>query len=193
MAAAFLSDPEVGRALARRRAARRCSATPSPARDSLRGQLMRSDSARFLDRMFCTDKSFADCRRPWQVQAAASAFGWNAGCADARSDCGKRDLLFGRAARHRARPRRDRPLTTPVAYGRLMSEPLAGKAGAAMHLMKPLALDAGIVAPLRRRRRRPPPAATTTGRSAAAARSSTSSPKAGARAMRAPARSASPA
>ena len=31
----------------------------APARDSLRGQLMRSDSARFLDRMFCADQAFA--------------------------------------------------------------------------------------------------------------------------------------
>ena len=33
----------------------------APARDSLRGQLMRSDSARFLDRMFCVEQGFAAC------------------------------------------------------------------------------------------------------------------------------------
>ena len=70
MAAAFLSDRDVGaRWLAAERAAMKRSA--APARDSLRGQLMRSDSARFLDRMFCVDKGFADCARPWDVQAAA--------------------------------------------------------------------------------------------------------------------------
>jgi len=148
MAAAFLSDPDVGaRWLAVEQAAMKRAGPP--ARDSLRGQLMRSDSARFLDRMFCSEKSFADCRRPWQVQATASAFGWNAGCLDGRSDCGKRDLLsggpLGAARGPLASLAPADALATPVAYGRLMSEPLAGKAGAAMHLMPPMALDAGIV------------------------------------------------
>jgi len=144
MAAAFLSDPEVGpRWLAAEQAAMKKDAMPL--RDSLRGQLMRSDSARFLDRMFCSEKGYANCRRPWQVQAEASAFGWNAGCADARSDCGKRDLLSGAALGNAGALATSDALTTPVAFGRLMSEPLAGKAGAAMHLMKPMALDAGIV------------------------------------------------
>jgi hypothetical protein len=148
MAAAFLSDPEVGaRWLAAEQAAMKKDGIP--ARESLRGQLMRSDSARFLDRMFCSEKNYADCRRPWQVQAMASSFGWNAGCADARSDCGKRDLLSGAMLGAPSVPAAGEPLTTPVAFGRLMSEPLAGKAGAAMHLMKPMALDAGIVSPLR--------------------------------------------
>ncbi|HEY5323426.1 MAG TPA: hypothetical protein VIK58_11410, partial [Caldimonas sp.] len=144
MAAAFLSDPEIGaRWLATEQAAMKKDAMP--ARDSLRGQLMRSDSARFLDRMFCSEKAYANCRRPWQVQATASAFGWNAGCADARSDCGKRDLLSGATLGDAGALSTTEGLTTPVAFGRLMSEPLAGKAGAAMHLMKPMALDAGIV------------------------------------------------
>ena len=144
MAAAFLSDPDVGgRWLAAEQAAMKRDAMP--ARESLRGQLMRSDSARFLDRMFCSEKNYADCRRPWQVQAMASAFGWNAGCADARRDCGKRDLLSGAPLEAASTLAASDALTTPVAFGRLMSEPLAGKAGAAMHLMKPMALDAGIV------------------------------------------------
>src|SRR5439155_13547414 len=85
MATAFLSDPEVGaRWLSAERAAMKRDA--APARDSLRGQLMRSDSARFLDRMFCIDKGFAHCHRPWDVQSSALAFGWNAGCIDARTD-----------------------------------------------------------------------------------------------------------
>ena len=144
MAAAFLSDPDIGaRWLAVEQAAMKKDGIPT--RDSLRGQLMRSDSARFLDRMFCSEKSYADCRRPWQVQAMASSFGWNAGCADARGDCGKRDLLSGATLGSAGALTSADTLTTPVAFGRLMSEPLAGKAGAAMHLMKPMALDAGIV------------------------------------------------
>ena len=144
MAAAFLSDPDVGaRWLAAEQAAMKRDGTP--ARESLRGQLMRSDSARFLDRMFCSEKNYADCRRPWQVQAMATSFGWNAGCAEGRSDCGKRDLLSGSILAVPSGLASTEALTTPVAFGRLMSEPLAGKAGAAMHLMKPMALDAGIV------------------------------------------------
>ena len=75
---------EVGaRWLAAERAEMQRSPTALPSRDSLRGQLMRSDSARFLDRMFCADKGFAPCERPWAIQATAPAFGWNAGCDDA--------------------------------------------------------------------------------------------------------------
>lgn len=148
MAAAFLSDPEVGtRWLAAERTAMKNAATP--ARDSLRGQLMRSDSARFLDRMFCFDKGYANCRRPWDVQAAAAAFGWNAGCTDtrgqARADCGRHDLLFGRAVDASAESNVIRPLATPVAYGRLMSEPLTGRLGAPMQLRPPAALDPAVV------------------------------------------------
>ena len=144
MAAAFLSDREVGaRWLSAERAAMKRDAVP--ARDSLRGHLMRSDSARFLDRMFCFDKGFANCSRPWDVQSAALAFGWNAGCSEARADCGKRDLLFGRAVGAAADAGANRPPSTTVAYGRLMSEPLAGKLGAAMHLTPPAALDPAVV------------------------------------------------
>ena len=141
LATAFLSDPEVGaRWLAAEQAAMKREAVP--ARESLRGQLMRSDSARFLDRMFCSDKGFADCRRPWRVQAAAAVFGWNSGCADARADCGKRDLLFGGPL---ANAGAAASLVTPVAYGRLMSEPVGAQPGASMHLMPPASLDAAIV------------------------------------------------
>jgi hypothetical protein len=148
MAAAFLSDPEVGpRWLAAERAAMASAAAPE--RNSMRGQLMRSDSARFLDRMFCLDKNFANCRRPWAVQASALAFGWNAGCTDPTLDCGKHDLLFGRAVDASAESGAIRPLSTPVAYGRLMSEPQPGKfggtLGAAMQLMPPAAFNPEIV------------------------------------------------
>jgi hypothetical protein len=144
MAAAFLSDPEVGaRWLAAERAAMKREATP--ARDSLRGQLMRSDSARFLDRMFCFDKGYTNCRRAWDVQASAAAFGWNAGCSAGRADCGRHDLLFGRAVDAGAESGAIQPLATPIAYGRLLSEPLAGRLGAAMQLMPPATLDAAVL------------------------------------------------
>ncbi len=143
MAAAFLADPEVG---ARWLAAERAAIKPGvvPGRDSLRGQLMRSDSARFLDRMFCSDKNFSACRRPWNVQQSALAFGWNGGCDPARFDCGKQDLLFGRAVgadRAEAGP----APSLPVAFGRLMSEPVGGKLGAPLKLTPPAALNADIV------------------------------------------------
>lgn len=144
MAAAFLADPEVGpRWLAAERAAMKQPAAPAP--QSLRGQLMRSDSARFLDRMFCSEKDFAECRRAWEVQRIAAAFGWNAGCSPARIDCGKQDLLFGRAVDATAEAGAIQPLATTVAYGRLMSEPVAGRLGAPQHLMPSAALNPAIV------------------------------------------------
>ena len=157
MAAAFLSDPEVGaRWLASERAA--MQRDTAPARDSLRSQLLRSDSARFLDRMFCLDKGFARCDRPWAVQAAAASFGWNAACAanaadtadsaaQARGNCGKHDLLFGRPldAPQASAEASTRPPAMAVAYGRLMSEPRGAKLGAAMHLRPHAMLDPAIV------------------------------------------------
>jgi cell division protein FtsI/penicillin-binding protein 2 len=144
MAAAFLSDPELGaRWLSAERSAMKRGT--APARDSLRGQLMRSDSARFLDRMFCIDKGCAHCRRPWDVQSTALAFGWNAGCAEGRLECGKQDLLFGRPVDATPESTAVPPLSTAVAYGRLMSEPLAARLGAAMHLMPPADLDAAVL------------------------------------------------
>ena len=94
MATAFLNDPRRAPRFAAERAGMQREGIP--ARDSLRGQLMRSDSARFLDRMFCYEQGFAGCGKPWDVQAAALAYGWNVGCDEARSSCGSIDLLFGR-------------------------------------------------------------------------------------------------
>jgi len=144
MAAAFLADRDVGtRWLAAERAAVKPGA--APARDSLRGQLMRSDSARFLDRMFCFDKGFGDCRRPWDIQATAAAFGWNAGCSEARTDCGRQDLLFGRSVDATAEAGAVRPLALPVAYGRLLAEPEGARLGAPLYLTPPAALNRDIV------------------------------------------------
>jgi hypothetical protein len=144
MASAFLAEPGRGaRLLAAEHAAMQKAGTP--ARDSLRGQLMRSDSARFLDRMFCSDSGYAGCSRPWQVQAAAAAFGWNAGCDTGRDFCGKADLLFGRPlGALDARAPLD-PAPSAVAYGRLLSEPVGGRVGAPMHLMPAALLDAAIL------------------------------------------------
>jgi hypothetical protein len=145
MATAFLADTSArgGRLLAAERAAMQRDGIP--ARDSLRGQLMRSDSARFLDRMFCGEQNFAACGRPWEVQAAAQAFGWNAGCREGDEGCGKADLLFGgplARADARASPA---PEATAIAYGRVLSEPAGRKLGAPIRLMTPAALDAGIL------------------------------------------------
>jgi hypothetical protein len=144
MAAAFLSDRDVGaRWLALEEAALLRPGTPAP--DSLRGQLMRSNSARFLDRMFCADQGFMNCRRPWEVQAMARSFGWNDGCADARDDCGKRDLLFGRAVDASDESGAVVPLATLVPYGRLLAEPLGNKPGAPFRLRRATPLDAAKV------------------------------------------------
>ena len=144
MATAFLADPLSGaRLLAAERTSMQHDAVPP--RESLRGQLMRSDSARFLDRMFCIDTSFADCRRPWRVQSTAHAFGWNTGCEEASDACGKADLLFGRPLDRAATNAATTPSPTAVQYGRLLSEPSGPRLGAAMHLMPPMHLDAGIL------------------------------------------------
>src|SRR6266550_3802469 len=144
MAAAFLSDPLVGaRWLGIERADLARAATP--ALDSLRGQLMRSNSARFLDRMFCADQGFARCRRPWNVQTMALSFGWNGGCVDPRDDCGKRDLLFGRAVDASDASGVVAPLATVVPYGRLLAEPLGNKLGAPLRMRPATPLDAAKV------------------------------------------------
>ena len=140
MAAAFLSDRDVGaRWLAAEQTAMQRPGAPSP--ESLRGQLMRSNSARFLDRMLCADQSFQNCRRPWNVQAMALSFGWNEGCVDGRGDCGKRDILFGRAVDASDESGALAPLATLVPYGRLFAEPIGDKLGSPFRLRRPMPLD----------------------------------------------------
>jgi hypothetical protein len=75
----------------------------------------------------------------------AAGFGWNDGCATPREDCGKRDLLFGRAVDAGAESGRVTPLATIVPYGRLLSEPLGGRLDAPFRLRPAIALDAGKV------------------------------------------------
>jgi hypothetical protein len=144
MAAAFLSDPIVGaRWLGIERAD--VARGKTPALDSLRGQLMRSNSARFLDRMFCADQRFTNCRRPWEVQSAALSFGWNGGCTVADDDCGKRDLLFGRAVDASDESGVVTPLALNVPYGRLLVESVGDKIGAPLRLRTATQLDAAKV------------------------------------------------
>ena len=144
MAAAFLSDSDVGAAwLAAERAGMRRPGTPTL--DSLRGQLMRSNSARFLDRMFCADQGFVRCRRPWDVQAMALAFGWNGGCVDPRDDCGKRDLLFGRAVDASDASGVVAPLATLVPYGRLARGAGRQQVGCAASAARAAPIDAAKV------------------------------------------------
>lgn len=145
MATAFLSDADVGkRWLVDERA--QMQRTPWPTRESLRGELMRSDSARFLDRMFCAERNFAACTRAWDVQSVAAAFGWNAECAAPGGNCGKRDLLFGGATPMHGRVALAGVAAEPVPYGRLMVEPKGGALGAPVVLRKQAAFDTSRVA-----------------------------------------------
>ena len=148
MAAAFLADPAVGaRWLDTERAAIERGGVPP--RDSVRSQLLRSDSARFLDRMFCLDqRAGTSCERPWALQQAALAFGWNEACGQGGdADCGRHDLLFGRAlGLPGAAPwASGEPAPLAVAYGRLMSQPRGERPGAPMQLRPRMKLDPAIV------------------------------------------------
>jgi hypothetical protein len=71
----------------------------------------------------------------------AAAFGWNVGCVPPRDDCGKRDLLFGRAVDAGVDSGGIAPLATLVPYGRLLAEPLGGKLDAPFGLRPATALD----------------------------------------------------
>ena len=141
MAAAFLTDPEVG-ALARSRA--HGDANPgTPSVQSLRGQLMQSNSARFLDRMFC-----ADLIRALRAAVAhpGDGFGIRVGrrvCVAAR---GLRERDCCSVAPSMWEPRRGAsPLATVVPYGRLLAEPLGGKLGAPFQLRPETVLDTNRV------------------------------------------------
>lgn len=122
MAAAFLGDGAYGaKLLALETAAAKRNAPP--AAGELRRQLAHSDSHTFLDRMFCHENGYADCRRPWVIQNTADAFGWNADCQPGSANCGKHDLLFGRAPEEVAENGIVVPLGRQVIYGRFMTEP----------------------------------------------------------------------
>jgi hypothetical protein len=143
MATAFLTDGADGaRMLASERADMARSVSATPAAEMLRGQLARSDSVRFLDRMFCADKGFAaGCQRPHVIQTMALAFGWNMGCVNPSDGCGKHDVLFGRAVDAIGEEGGAPPLAFEIAYGRLLAEPLDGKFAAPFHLRTNVPLD----------------------------------------------------
>jgi hypothetical protein len=145
MASAFLSNATVGpRLLAGERDAMRT--TSPPAAHSLRWQLMRSDSARFLDRMFCADRGFSACTIPWEIQARADAFGWNRGCASPGELCGANDLLFGRPVAAQGSSGDVEAPASWVSFGRLMVEPARGSvASAPFQRRAPVALDASKI------------------------------------------------
>ena len=146
MAAAFLTDGADGaRLLASEHADLAHSATAVPSANTLRGQIARSDSVRFLDRMFCADRNFsAGCDRPREIQTMAQTFGWDAGCASPSDGCGKRDLLFGGTI-DAAMEDGGRALTFDVAYGRLLAEPVDGKLTAPFGLRRDFAFDPALM------------------------------------------------
>lgn len=122
MAAAFLTDGAYGeRLLVQELAANRPTKPPT---GGLRFELMKSDSAGFLDRMFCKEKGFKDCQRPWHMQRMAHAFGWNTACTD-RIDCGQRDVLFGRTPDNVGENGLVVPSARMTMFGRLLTEPLS--------------------------------------------------------------------
>lgn len=88
----------------------------------LQNELKTSASKAFLERMFCAEKGYGNCQRPWEIQKAAASLGWNAGCDPESGDCGMQDLLFGRPLAARAEDGKVRPLSLPYMYGRLMAE-----------------------------------------------------------------------
>jgi hypothetical protein len=109
---------------------------------SLRGELLRSDSARFLDRMFCADRGFGPCARPWAIQATAASFGWNAGCTEASERCGRRDVLFGAIGDGRV-DAGTQGYVLEAPFGRVLAEPLDAAHAASFRLRAPVALDPG--------------------------------------------------
>ncbi len=63
------------------------------------------------------------------------------GCVEGRNDCGKRDLLFGRAVDASDESGSVTPLATLVPYGRLFAEPVGNTLGAPFRLRRPMPLD----------------------------------------------------
>jgi cell division protein FtsI/penicillin-binding protein 2 len=90
--------------------------------------LKTSNSANFLDRLFCGDAQsrhpwqWQDCQRPMRTQQMPNALGWNLYCDDEVSaDCGKLDVLFGRPSGRRW-VKEGEPMGLSLLYGRVMTE-----------------------------------------------------------------------
>lgn len=124
MAAAFLADGAYGKNLQHTEEA---ASRTSGKLGALQQELKQSASRSFLGRMFCGEKAFRDCDRPWFVQRAATEFGWNPACAPGSAGCGQFDLLFGRTLESPEKDAEVRPLALPMIYGRLMVEPDRGQ------------------------------------------------------------------
>jgi hypothetical protein len=134
MAAGFLSEE----AYRRKVAGDRVAADFVRLQDELKG----SDSIAFLNRMFCIDQGWTNCARPRQVQQAALAFGWNAGCVEPSFRCGRLNALFGVADVTRIRSDTNRsPLGTSVLYGRLLTEPASAKKPADLRMMRDFSFE----------------------------------------------------
>lgn len=139
MATAFLRDPKYRSRIA----AERVSADFIRLQDELKG----SDSVAFLNRMFCSDKAWADCNRPREVQQAALAFGWNQGCLNPSFRCGRLNVLFGYPDARRIREDTSRvPLGASIIYGRLLAEPASLKRPADFHLTHDFSFDPRLAA-----------------------------------------------
>lgn len=91
--------------------------------DALQLELAKSDSPRFLDRMFSVDRNgraHPEATRIFKVRDAAARVGWNTGCEPGGPDCGYFDPLFGRPAyKHGA----GRLIGLNVLYGRFFVRP----------------------------------------------------------------------
>ncbi len=98
--------------------------------EDLTRELKRSNSERFLDRLFCLDTSapLGGCPRLAHAQAAATQLGWNSACAPGGEDCGFVGVLFGRESFERIMSTQGevRPLDMWLLNGRLFAAPLIG-------------------------------------------------------------------
>jgi hypothetical protein len=110
-------------------------------------ELKSSDSAAFLDRMFCKDTGWTNCGRPHEIQDAALLMGWDPGCLQASFRCGRLDILFGLPSIARVRSDTARaPMGASVIYGRLLTEPAGAKSLFDFQLMHDFTFDPTLAA-----------------------------------------------
>jgi hypothetical protein len=139
MAIGYLHDPAYRKKLV----ADRVNANFARFQDELKS----SDSAAFLDRMFCKDTAWTNCRRPQLIQDAALAMGWDPGCIEPSFRCGRLDVLFGFPSISRVRKDSGRtPLGASVIYGRLLTEPADTKSPFDFQLTHDFSFDGALAA-----------------------------------------------